>query len=242
MSCFSSKLRLIPQETAMRVAAAVLLVTLTQVPDVSAQTNRRLYIGATAGVEGGGRADIQLGGVRTIGGVLGLKVGRRWSVEFEIDRGHGQSERQFDGFLFSLRPFANAEEQHRVGVFGRSVHHDLAGRGYSAQLVWRTDEPGRVNAALFAGINWRRFLHHHERTITAIGPDAGIPPDHPELRVVDTIDILTGGGYSAGVLIPVRVARELHIAPEAKFTFGGVSGSDGFYSVFRTGVRLLWGW
>ena len=226
----------------MRLAAAVLFAILAQAAETSAQTNRRLYIGATAGVEGGSRADIHLGGVRTIGGVLGLKVGRRWSVEFEIDRGSAQSERTFEGFLFSLRPFANDEEQRRVGVFGRSVRHDLARGGYAVQLVWRTDEPGRVNAAVFTGINWRRFLHHHERTITHVGPDAGVPPDHPELRVVDTIDILTGGGYSAGVLVPVRVAREVHIAPEAKFTFGGVSGSSGYYSVFRTGVRLLWGW
>lgn len=225
----------------MKLVAAVLLV-LTQVAGLSAQSNRRLYIGPTVGVEGGSRADIELGGVRTAGGVLGLKLGSRWSVEVEIDNGSGTSERISQGFLFSLRPYANAEEQRRVGVFGRSVRHDLAGWGFSAQLVWRTDEPGRVNAAFFTGINARRFLHHHERTITEIGPEAGIPPDHPELRVIDTTEFLRGGGYSAGVLVPIRLARELHLAPEAKFTFGGVSGSDGYYSVFRTGVRLLWGW
>ena len=226
----------------MRLAAAVFLLFLTQVAGLSAQTNRRLYIGGTLGVEGGTRGDIHLGGVRTIGGVMGLKIGSRWSIEVEVDNGSGTSEREFNGFLFSLRPFANDDEQRRVGVFGRSVHHDLAGWGYSAQVVWRTDEPGRVNAAFFAGMHARRFLHHHERTITSVGPDAGIAPDHPELRNVDELEWLTGGGYSTGVLLPIRIARELHVAPEAKFTFGGVSGSDGPYSVFKTGVRLLWGW
>jgi hypothetical protein len=226
----------------MRLAAAVFLLTLTQIAGLSAQTNRRLYIGGTLGVEGGSRSDIHVDAVRTLGGVLGVKFGRGWSAEFEVDRGSGHSEdRVFNGFLFSLQPFTTEEEQRRVGVFGRSVHNELAGGGYSAQVVWKTREEGRVNAAFFTGISWRRFLQHHERWITQIGPDAGIPPDHPELRTIDTLRTVTGGGYSAGVLIPVQVARELHIAPEAKFTFGGVSGNDGFYTVFRTGVRLLWG-
>ena len=226
----------------MRLAAAVFLLALTQIAGLSAQTNRKLYIGPTLGVEGGVRSDIHVGAVRTIGGVLGIKVGRAWSVEFEVDQGSGHSEhRVFDGFLFSLRPFTSDEEQRRVGVYGRSVRNELAGLGYSAQVVWKTREEGRVNVALFTGISARRFLQHHERWVTQIGPDAGIPPDHPELRTIDTLRFVTGGGYSAGVLVPVRVARELHVAPEAKFTFGGVSGNDGFYTVFRSGVRLLWG-
>lgn len=227
----------------MRFVAAVALLTLTQVSDLWAQTNRLFYLGATAGVEVGSRADIHVGAVRTFGGVLGVPLGRRWSLEIEVDRGHGVSdERVFEGFLFSRQPAATAEERRRVGVFGRSSYMELAGGGYSAQLVWRTREPGRVNAAVFTGVSWRRFLQHHERVVTEVGPDAGIAPDDPDLRAVDTLERFTGGGYSAGVLIPIRLAGEFHIAPEAKFTFGGISGADGFYRVFRTGVRVLWGY
>jgi hypothetical protein len=227
----------------MRLAAAVAFVVLAQVAGAAAQTNRIFYIGATAGVEAGSRSDIHVGGVKTIGGVIGARLGSRWSVEFEVDSGEGVSDtRVSEGFLFSLRPTANADEQRRFGVFGRSVHFELTGRGYSANVTWRTRESGRVNAALFTGMSWRRFLAHHERTITEVGPEAGIPADHPELRVVDETRYLTGGGYSAGVLIPIRVGGGFHITPEAKYTFGGISGGSGYYSVFRTGVRLLWGW
>ena len=225
----------------MRLAAGVVLFTLTQVNGLSAQANRIFYLGATAGVEVGSRDDIHVGSVSTLGGLFGVRLSPGWSVEFEIDRGSAYSDvREFEGFLFSFKPFENPDEQRRVGVFGRSRHFEIAGRGYSAQLVWRTREPGRVNAAVFTGISWRRFLQHHERFVTEVGPDADIPPDHPELQVVDSTERLTGGGYSAGVLVPVRVFRDLHIAPEAKFTFGGISGGDGFYKVFRMGVRTLW--
>lgn len=227
----------------MRLATAAVLLTLTQVSGLSAQTNRSFYLGGTAGVELGSRDDIHVGGVRTAGVVLGIPIGGRWSVEFEADRGDGISdERVFEGFLFSRQPAPTDEERQRVGVFGRSSYMELAGGGYSAQVVWRTREPGRVNAAVFTGISWRRFLQHHERVITEVGPDADISPDDPELAPVDTLQRLTGGGYSAGVLIPIRLGGEFHLAPEARFTFGGISGGDGFYRVFRTGVRLLWGW
>jgi hypothetical protein len=98
-----------------------------------------------------------------------------------------------------------------------------------------------VNAAFSAGINWRQYTRRSVRTITEVGPEAGIPAGHPELQDSDTTERLTGGGYSAGILIPIRVAAPVHIAPEARFTFGGVSGSDGFYKVFRMGARVQWG-
>lgn len=227
----------------LRPTAAAVLLTLTQIGPVQAQGNQRFYLGATSGVETGDRGGIDLGGVSTLGALAGVRLGGGWSIEVEADRGFGESdERVFEGFLFSLQPVTNAEERRRFGVFGRSSFSESAGPGYSAQVTWTTRDPGRVNAGFSAGINWRRFERRHLRTITEVGPDAGIPSDHPELRDIDSTERLTGGGYSAGVLVPIRVGDRLHVVPEAKFTFGGISGEDGFYKVFRTAARVVWGW
>jgi hypothetical protein len=191
-----------------------------------------LYLGGTAGVEPGSRGSLDVGVVRTAGGLVGLRLSEKWSA----------SEREFQGFLFSLKPAATEAERERFGAFGTSVHHVLAGRGYSAQVLWKFHESDRVDAAFSAGVSWRRFFQHHERVVTRLGPEAEIPPDHPELRVVDTTRYLTGGGYSAGVIVPIRIGGDVHLAPEAEFTFGGISGMDAFNIVFRSGARLLWRW
>ena len=76
----------------MRLAAGVVLFTLTQVHGLSAQANRIFYLGATAGVEVGSRDDIHVGSVSTLGGLFGVRLSPGWSVEFEIDRGSAYSD------------------------------------------------------------------------------------------------------------------------------------------------------
>ena len=226
----------------MKLATAVVLLTLTHVPSIRAQENQRFYLGGGLGVETGSRSGIDVGAVGALGLVAGVRLGRGWSLEGQVDQGFGEgTPRVFEGFLFSRRHSSTEEERRRVGVFGRSVYSESAGTGYAVQFVWTTRSPDRVNAAFTAGVNWRSFSRHHARTITEVGPDAGIPPGDPELQDIDRTDRLIGGGYSVGVLVPVRVTAGLRIEPEAKFTFGGVSRSDGFYKVFRMGLRVLWG-
>ena len=49
---------------------------------------------------------------------------------------------------------------------------------------------------------------------------------------------MAGSGLSGGVVVLVRVTRQLSIAPELRFTAGLIT--DDPYYVLRSGVRAMW--
>lgn len=223
----------------MRWVGFAVLLVVTFAGDVSAQSSR-VYVGGTGAFEAGGRGSIDLDVVPAAGAVLGLRLTPAWSVEFEADRGFATSpERVSEGLVLSfVGPAATPEERERNGIFARSRFTDMAGAGYSVHVMWRTRDPARVNAALFGGISWRSYEVRHIRTVTAVGP--GVPVGHPERESFDRRRTTTGGGYTAGFMVPVQIRRAVIVAPTVRFTLGASDGEFGYKALYM-GVRLLWG-
>jgi hypothetical protein len=209
----------------------------------AAAQSSRMYGAGVAGVNSGDRGPVSVGTVSTIGGLLGIRLTDAWSIELELDRGSGDSgELVFEGLLSAQgsgpgQP--SPEELERNGIFGRSVWRHTTGQGHAAQVVWKTREPGRVNGAVFGGIAWRHYDSRHAVTITSVGPGVTYPAGHRATASSVTNRTRTAGGLMAGVMMPIRVAGQLTVAPELRFQTGLVG--DDPYRVFHLGTRLMWG-
>ena len=222
--------------------ASLLIVCIAAAVPAHAQSSP-LYGGVTAGSDGGRRGPVDLGSFPTVGGAVGVRFANAWSIELLIDRGFGRSaDRVFEGLLQVQTnvPISSEEERQRKGIFGRTVENSKAGIGYSAQIVWRSRAPGRVNAAFYGGISWRRFERHYTKTITAVGPEVTYSPAHLALQNVDHRRPTTGGGLTAGVMLPIHLADRLTVAPDVRMTFGLIT-DESTYEVVQAGVRLVWG-
>ena len=218
------------------------MAVLASVP-AAAQSNR-IYVSGNFAANTGSRGPVDVGTFPTVGGLVGVRVAGAWSVEFELDRGFGESpERIFEGLHSSQvsgpGPYSR-EELERTGIFGRSVWSDSVANGYSAHVVWKSREPGRVNVALLGGVSWRTFDQFHSMTVTSVGPGVTYPPGHPNLRSFAETRPLTGGGLTAGLLVPIRIAGALTVAPEFRLTLGLIT-DESTYKVAHTGVRVMWG-
>ena len=219
---------------AMLVAAAV---------PARAQSNR-VYVSGVLAANAGGRGPIDVGTFPTTGGLVGLRLTGGWSLEFELDRGFGESsERVYEGLLISQVSGPGPhprEELERNGIFGRSVWSDSVANGYSAHVVWKSREPGRVNVALLGGLSWRTFEQFHSVAITAVGPGVTYPEGHPNLRSFAETRDVTGGGLTGGVFVPIRLTGALTLAPEFRVTLGLIT-DESTYKVMHTGLRVMWG-
>ena len=224
------------------IVLVLLLVVWAAVPSV-AQSNRA-YVSGVFATNSGSRGPVDVGTFPTAGGLVGLRLSGAWSVEVELDRGFGESsERVFEGLLLSqvTGPGPHSREDlERAGVFGRSVHRESVATGYSAHVVWRSQEPRRVNVALLGGLSWRTFDRFHSTTITAVGPAVTYPPGHPNLRSFEEVRPLTGGGLTGGLMVPIRMTSRLTLAPEFRVTLGLIT-DESTYKVAHTGVRVMWG-
>ena len=90
------------------------------------------------------------------------------------------------------------------------------------------------------GLSWRTFDTFHSMTVTSVGPGVTYTPGHPNTTGFADTRPLTGGGLTAGVLVPIRVAGGLTVAPEFRLTCGLIT-DESIYRVAHTGVRVMWG-
>lgn len=225
-----------------RTVLILVMAAMAAVP--AAAQSHRVYLSGVFAANSGGRGPVDVGTFPTAGGLVGLRLTDAWSVEFGLDLGFGESsQRIFEGLLSSQvsgpGPFSR-EELERNGIFGRSVWSESVATGYSAQVVWKSRAPGRVNVGLLGGLSWRTFDRFHSMTITSVGPGVTYPPAHPSLRSFAETQPLTGGGLTGGVLVPIRVTSALTVAPEFRVTFGLIT-DESTYRVAHTGVRVMWG-
>lgn len=197
----------------------------------------RVYVGGTAAIEGGDRANVTLGAVPSAGAVIGLGFGGAWSVELEVDRGFSERTRTDEAIGFSVAPAGSSRaEIERLGIRMRWVRTDKAGAGWSGRVTWRTRDPGRVNAALFLGPSARHYTKRTVRTTLSVPADANLPPDYRELQPSDTVRKMSGTGLSAGLLVPIRVTPHMTVAPELRYTLGLIT--DDRYQAIRLGLRV----
>jgi hypothetical protein len=223
--------------TALITCAAVFLGALA----AEAQTmDRRFYVAATTATDGGTRGSIPGGAVPSAGVLFGGRISEAWAVEVEIERGFGTTSRSDEAVWISYPPTRNPtrEEIERYGIRARFDRTQKAGRGWSAHVVWRTREPGRVNAALLGGVSSRVYDSSVLRTTTFVSPELDLPSTHRNLQNEASSRRMVAGGLTAGFLVLVRVAPGFTVAPEVRCTAGLIT--DDPYRVFRIGIRAIW--
>jgi hypothetical protein len=106
--------------------------------------------------------------------------------------------------------------------------------------VWRSREPGRLNAALYGGVSQRRFHARTIRTITHIPDDPVVPADDPNVHDADETRRITGGGLTGGAMVLIRLADTITLAPEFRLTLGLIT-DESTYKNAHFALRLMWG-
>jgi hypothetical protein len=225
----------------MRAALMACAVSFLGALAADAQTpDRRFYLAATAATNGGFRGAITGSALPSAGALFGARVTDAWWVEVEIDRGLSKTSASDEAVWISYPPMQNPtrEDIERYGIRARFDRTQEAGGGWSAHAVWRSRAPGRVNAALLAGVSSRVYRSRVIRTITFVPPELNLPSTHGSVQNGADSRRMVAGGLSAGVLMLVRVAPALTIAPELRCNSGLIT--DDPYTVFRLGVRAMW--
>ena len=223
----------------MRTALAIACV-LAAAPAVAQTGNSRIYAAATTAVDAGQRGNVPGGAVPSAGVLVGVRLTGAWSVEAEIERGFRTTSTSSEAFWVSYppTPSTNREEFDRYGIRARFDRSQKAGPGWSAHVMWRTREQGRVNAGLFTGVSSRFYDSRVVRTTTFVSPLIDLPPDHPSVLGEDSTRRLNAGGLTGGLVILVRATDALTLAPEFRLTRGFIT--DDPYTVFKTGIRAMW--
>jgi hypothetical protein len=199
----------------------------------TAAAQSALYAGATAALDEGQRGNIDLERVPAAGGLIGWRFHESWSAEFHADRAFGESiPRVFETLVYSGGTL-------RSEIYGRSVVQDRAGESFSILGVWRSRPSGRVRAAVSMGLSERRFRTHHVMTISRVGPDVTLPPEHPLRQPRDDTSTLKARGLTGGFFLPIALTKQLTVAPEVRLTRGLWEGYISSYMI--AGARVMWG-
>ena len=187
----------------MRILVCVVLVTLTSMP---AAAQSPVYAGAIGAAEEGQRGNLDIDRVRAVGGMVGWRFHENWSVEFHADRAFGESPvHVYERLLYSGMTL-------RSEVYGRVVSQDRAGESFSLIGVWRSRPSGRVRAAVTMGFSERRFRTDEAMTISRIGPDVPLQPDHPLLQPTAETKLLRARGLTGGFMLPIALSAKWTVA------------------------------
>jgi hypothetical protein len=213
-----------------RVAASMLLLVLAP---IAAEAQSRIYVGASAALEEGQRGTVDIDRVPAAGGLVGFRLHESWSVEFHADRAFGESRvRRFEELLYTN--FTLASE-----VYGRVVTQDRAGESFALLGVWRSRPSGRVRFAATMGFTERRFRTYETMTISRVGPDVPLPPEHPVFQPRDETILLRARGLTGGFMVPITLGAGFTVAPDIRLTRGLWQGHISTYAL--GGVRMMWG-
>jgi hypothetical protein len=205
-----------------------------------AEAQPRVYAGTSTAVDGGTRGNIPGGAVPSAGALFGVQLSEAWGIELEVERAFrtttaGSGEAVLLSYPPTLTP--TREEIERYGIRTRDERTQEAGAGWAAHAVWRTREPGRVNVGLLTGVASRLYTTHLVRTTTFVSPLITLAPGY---RLPDETSSrrMIGTGLDGGLVFFIRVAGQLVVAPEFRYTYGMIT--DDRYHVGRAGVRVLW--
>jgi hypothetical protein len=204
-----------------------------------AQTSKRWYAGGSVSEVRVDAEEVKGGGTASIGAVVGVQLTPTFSIEFEGGLGLGELGRVYSGkFVSFAGPGASREEIERLAVTMQSDTRWKPRGGGSVFAVWRSTGPSRIGAAVFGGLT--ATAYDVRNTLTVVEIPTGVDATEPDLHrmMPDSHGSRMRGGLTAGLLVPVRLSRDLSIAPEVRYTYG--SFGDEIYTVLRGGARILW--
>jgi hypothetical protein len=221
-----------------RATAGIVIVLLAVGGLAEAQPAGRVYVGATAGpyrVD----ADHVTGTLPSAGGLLGVRVGRRVSLEVGVARPVGTLRHEHTGISSSFAPLGSSfEEIERQGVLTRFTNERVVQAVVSGGVVLHPSDPTlRVQPRLFVGTTT-----HFAREVTRLEHlrlPAGVtiedvtrrhPPQPPRSRGL--------GSLTFGAGVAIAITRQLSVVPDIRYDYGSIG--DEINNMLRTDVRFMW--
>ena len=125
-----------------------------------------------------------------------------------------------------------------MAVIARRTTVNRAGAGLSTAVAVETFESGRVNLALRAGVSFRQYDYSDEITVLRV-PD-GVTFEQAEAAMPDAHGKRGRSGLLLGVSVPVRIIRNLQVAPEVRWVWGGPARIGNNYDEAAVGARAVW--
>ncbi len=220
----------------MRHVLAVAVVWLAGIASASAQVSERLDVSAIVrtdrvSFEGHQNARLPVAGVG-----VSYRVWRDMRIEGEVTMASGESRRSYEGDFFSYG--TTREDYDRLAVIARRTTVNKAGLGFAATVAVETRHPGRVNLALRAGISGRQYNYTDDMTVLRV-PE-GFTIEQADATMPDGGGRRARGGLLFGASVPVRIFDRLHIAPEARWVWGGPARVGNNYDEGAIGARVVW--
>lgn len=223
----------------MRQASILVGVWLATAASASAQVSARLEIAAVVradrvSFEGGQHARLPVAGAG-----IAYRIWRDMRIEAEVTRASGEATRSYEGDVMSYAgPNATREEFLRMAVIARRTTVNKAGLGFAAATAVETRHPGRVNLALRAGVAFRQYDYHEDTTVLRV-PE-GVSFEQAEAAMPDSRGRRGRSGLLFGASVPLRIGGNFHVAPEARWVWGGPARVGNNYDEATVGVRAVW--
>ena len=215
------------------------IVCFAGVPPALAQESQRLTIAAVVradrvSFEGGQNAQLSVTGIS-----MGYRIWSHMLIEAEVTAASGESRRSYEGdFISFAGPSASREEFLRTAVIARRTTTNKAGIGFATAVAVETNQPGRVNLALRAGVSFRQYDYSEETTVLRV-PE-GVTFERAEAALPDTSGKRGRSGLLIGASVPVRITSNLQIAPEVRWVWGGPARIGNNYDEAAIGARAVW--
>ena len=223
----------------MRHVLLLTIVWLATAAAASAQVNERLEVAAIARTDRVSFEGNQNGRLPVAGIGVSYRVWRDMRVEAEVTAASGETRRVYEAdFMSYAEPGATREEILAKAVIARRTTINKAGLGFATGVAVETREAGRVNLALRAGVSFRQYDYIDDMTVLRV-PE-GFTLEQAERQMPDGRGTRGRGGLLFGVSVPVRIAGHLHIAPEARWVWGGPAMVGNNYDEGTIGARVVW--
>jgi len=223
----------------MRHVLVLIVIWLAGAAAASAQVSDRLQLAAVARVDRVSFEGRQNARLPVTGAGVAYRVWRALRIEGEITTASGESRRSYEAdFISYAGPDATREEIRQKAVIARRTSVNKAGLGFAAVAAVETRHPGRLNLALRAGVSVRRYDYFEDMTILRV-PE-GVTVEQAELALPDGRGQRGRSGLLFGASVPVRIAGNLHVAPEVRWVWGGPARIGNNYDEATAGARITW--
>ena len=223
----------------MRHAWLLGLAWLTGAGHALAQGNDRLEIGGIIRADRVSFEGHQNARLPVAGAGISYRVWRNIRIEGEITSASGQAMRSYEvDFISYAGPGATREEIQRMAVIARRTTINRAGLGFALGAAAETRDARRMNLTVRAGVSFRQYDYIDDIRVLSV-PDGGTF-EQAEAAMPDSRGSRGRGGLLFGASVPIRVAGNLRIAPEARWVWGGPARVGNNYDEATFGARALW--
>jgi hypothetical protein len=175
-----------------------------------------------------------------IGVVASARLSKTWGVEAEITRASGDFSRSYEGWFVSFAPpNSTRAEVERLAPTARRTMAYVPRVGGSVAVTARGGYTGRADIVVRLGAALRGYTETSDFVVLTI-PE-GIDPARVAATFNGERHARSRGGLLFGLEVPIRLARQLTVAPDIRFVYGGPAQIGEKHREVSLGVRAGWG-